>query len=316
MKKSTATLILVYIILGILFFVLGITDSLSSNVMRYMFQIFLYITLGEMWNLLSGFAGMTSLGQQAYMGLAGYSVAMVTTVYKLHFSLGIVVGVGVSMVVAAVLAFLLLRMQGMYFSITTWVVAEALGTFFFSWKYVGRGAGMNVAISPYPLIGDLYMMALVLCLVSLAVVFVLLKSKLGLGLTAMRDNLDAAASLGVNIGKLRFFVYMVAAVFTALAGCLFTINKGTIYPDSGFSISWTISMVFIVIIGGSGTITGPIVGTVIYVLLQEYLAQFQGLSNIILGFIAIIVILFMPEGVVGFVKKQINGLTKKERTAA
>ena len=316
MKRSTGFLIAGYLITAIILFILGFSGVMSSNVMRYMFQIFLYITLGEMWNLLSGFAGMTSLGQQAYMGLAGYSVAVVTSIYKLHFSVGILVGVGISMVVAAVLAFLLLRMQGMYFSITTWVVAEALGTFFFSWKYVGRGAGMNVAISPYPMIDELYFMGLVLCLVSLAVVWLLLRSRLGLGLTAMRDNMDAAASLGVNIGKLRFFVFLVAAIFTALAGCLFTINKGTIYPDSGFSISWTISMVFIVIIGGSGTIEGPIIGTVIYVLLQEYLAQFQGLSNIILGFIAIIVILFMPEGVAGFVRKQISKVRNKERIQA
>ena len=114
----------------------------------------------------------------------------------------------------------------------------------------------------------LYNMSLAICLVTLAVVYILLRSKIGLGLTAMRDNISAAASLGVDIGRTRFLVYLVSAVITAVAGAIFCINKGTIYPDSGFSIGWTISMVFICIIGGVGTIEGPVVGAIIYVLLQ------------------------------------------------
>ncbi len=108
MKHSSLIKIIIYAVLGIILLILGITEAVSGNFMRYMLQIFLYITIGEMWNLLSGFAGMTSLGQQAYIGLAGYSVAMVTTVYKLHYSVGILVGVLIGTVVSAFLAFLLL----------------------------------------------------------------------------------------------------------------------------------------------------------------------------------------------------------------
>jgi branched-chain amino acid transport system permease protein len=124
MSKKTLIYLVVYATLGLFFIAMALTGALSSNVMRYLVQIFLYISIGEVWNLLSGYAGMTSLGQQAFIGLAGYSVAMATTVYKLHFGLGILIGVGISAIVATVLAFLLLRMRGMYFSITTWVVAE------------------------------------------------------------------------------------------------------------------------------------------------------------------------------------------------
>ena len=275
---------------------------LSTNAMRYMLQIFLYITVGEMWNLMSGYAGMTSLGQQAFIGLAGYSTAVVTTVYKLHYSIGLAVGAVVSLCIAALLALLLLHMNGMYFAIATWVSAEALGTFFTGWKYVNQGAGMNITIVPYPRVGDLYPIALILCAIALASTLLLLRSKLGLGLTAMRDDTSAAASLGVNVGRNKLIVYLIAALFTALAGAVFFINKGTIYPDSGFSISWTISVVFIVIIGGVGTVEGPIVGSVVYVLLYEYLAHYPGWSNIILGVFSILVILFMPKGIVGFVK--------------
>lgn len=275
---------------------------LSANAMRYMLQIFLYITVGEMWNLMSGYAGMTSLGQQAFIGLAGYSTAVVTTVYKLHYSIGLAVGAVVCLCAAALLALLLLHMKGMYFAIATWVAAEALGTFFTGWKYVNQGAGMNITISPYPRVADLYPIALILCGIALVSTILLLRSRLGLGLTAMRDDASAAASLGVNVARNKFIVYLIAAFFTSLAGAVFFINKGTIYPDSGFNISWTISAVFIVIIGGAGTVEGPIVGSVVYVLLYEYLAHYPGWSNIILGVFSILVILFMPKGIVGFVK--------------
>lgn len=289
---------------GLIFLVcliLGFSGALSNNAMRYLLQIFLYITLGEMWNLMSGYAGMTSLGQQTFIGLAGYSVAMVTTVYKLHYFYGIAVGAIVGVLAAALLSVFLLNMRGMYFAIATLAAAEAFGTFFSGWKYVNQGAGMNISISPYPRIGELYMLALILCALSLAVTYFLLKTDMGLGLTAMRDDIPAAASLGVNIVKNKLIVFLTAALFTSLAGAVFFINKGTIYPDSGFNISWTISMVFIVIIGGVGTIEGPVIGSVIYVLLCEYLAHFPGRSNIILGAISIFVILFMPKGIAGFV---------------
>ena len=306
MKKKTLIQFAAFCIISLVLFILCVSGAFSTNVMRYLVQIFLYISIGEMWNLLSGYAGMTSLGQQAFIGLAGYSVAMATTVYKIPYPVGILIGVIISTIAAGILAFFLLRLHGMYFSITTWVIAEALGTFFLSWGYVGKGAGMTVSISPYPRVNVLCVMALVLCVISLIVVFLLLRSKTGLGLTAMRDNISAAATLGVDIGKSRFIVYLIAAVITAIAGSIFFINKGTIYPESGFSISWTISMVFICIIGGTGTMEGPIVGAIIYVLLQEILAHYPGWSNIFLGIIAILIILYMPDGIVGTIRKKIT----------
>ena len=285
---------------GVFIFLLlaGVTGAADNNVLRYGFRIFLYITIGEMWNLLSGCSGMTSLGQQTFIGLSGYTLAIVTTTCKLPYAAGIIAGTALSTLAALVLSLLLLRIDGMYFAITTWVVAEALETFFLSWTYVNRGAGMTVTAVPYPGIGQLYVMALILCAVSLILVKAVLGSKLGTGIMAMRDDMQAAEASEVNVKKCKREVYIIAAAFTALAGSLFFLNKGTIYPESGFDIGWTISMVFIVIIGGSGTIEGPVAGAVVYVLLSEFLARYPGWSNIILGTLAIIMILFCPRGIV------------------
>jgi branched-chain amino acid transport system permease protein len=299
-------MLVVCIIVIVALYVLGITGIFSSNLMRYLMNIFLYITMGEMWNLLSGFTGMTSLGNQTYSGLAGFSVAVMTTTYGLSIWIGILVGLAVSVIMAFLLSFVLFRMRGMYFAIATWVISEAICTWFLSWKYVNQGGGMSIKARPYPKTPEIYLMALTLCVIAMIVVYVLLRTKTGLGLTAMRDDADAASSVGVNIFKSKLLVYVIAAAFTGLAGAVFFINKGTIYPNSGFDISWTVSMVFIVIIGGIGTVSGPIVGAIIYVLLSEILAKLPGWSNIILGAIAILVIIFLPDGIMGTLQKKCN----------
>ena len=280
----------------------GLTGVLSSNVMRYLLQIFLYISLGEAWNLLSGYAGMTSLGQQLYVGLSGYAVAIVTSLWGLRFSLGLLLGAAVSAAVAVVLSLILFRMKGMYFAIATWVAAEAAQKLFLNWKYVNQGGGMTVRIVPYPDIFRIYVMALTLCLLTLIFVSLVLRSRLGLGLMAMRDDPEAAASIGVQLFRSRLSVYFLAAMLTALAGGIFFINKGVIYPESGFSVIWTVSSVFICIIGGTGTIAGPVIGAVVYVLLQEFLAHYPGWSNIMLGLVTILVIRFLPGGLISLAR--------------
>ena len=299
-------MLIVCIVVIVALYVCGFTGLFSSNLMRYLMNIFLYITMGEMWNLLSGFTGMTSLGNQTFIGLAGFSVAVMTSTYNMSIWVGILVALAISAVVAFLLSFVLFRMRGMYFAIATWVISEAICTWFLSWKYVNQGGGMSIKARPYPKTPEIYLMALTLCIIAMIVVYVLLRTKTGLGLTAMRDDADAASSVGVNIFKSKLLVYVIAAAFTGLAGAVFFINKGTIYPNSGFDIGWTVSMVFIVIIGGIGTVSGPIVGAIIYVLLSEVLAKLPGWSNIILGAIAILVIIFLPDGIMGTLQKKLN----------
>lgn len=283
-----------------------ITGIATNNAMRYMIQIFLYIIIGEMWNLLSGYAGMTSLGQQLYIGLSGYAVAVATTTFRLSLGTGILIAVVVCTIISLIMSLILFRMEGMYFSIATWVVAEMFSTFFFSWKFVGQGSGMTIRVTPYPRMFDICILSLTFCVAALVIVYLLLRTKIGLGLTAMRDDITAAPSVGVDQIAHKLVVYVIAAVFIAFAGSVFVINKGIIYPDNGFTIGWTVSMIFIVVVGGKGTFSGPIVGAVIYVFLQEYLAHFPGWSNIILGVITILVILFLPDGIVGTIQKKFH----------
>lgn len=278
----------------------------SNNTRRILVRIFLYCTMASMWNLMSGYTGMTSLGQQAFVGLAGYSMAVITTTCGLSYVAGWAVGGAVGAVIALILSVILFRMRGMYFAIATWVIAEAFKTFFTSWKFVKEGNGMSVSGRPGR--ETIYLMALGLLVVALVVIYLLLKSRIGLGLTAMRDDADAASSVGVNIFKSKLLCFVIAGLFTALAGGLYFLNNITIYPTSGFSNSWTVAVVFITIIGGIGTMAGPIVGTLVYILLDEILVKLLPgeWTNIVLGAIAILVILFLPDGILGTLQKKLN----------
>lgn len=303
----------------------NIFGSQQDNVLRYLMQIFAYITLAEMWNLLSGFTGMTSLGNQTFIGLAGYTVAVMTASYKMPLAVGILAALVIAGVAAFLLSLFMFRMTGMYFAIATWVVSEALCTFFQSWSFVKKGNGMTIKAKPYPDMSQIYLMALVLCVIALVVVFILLRTKTGLGLTAMRDDANAAAAVGVNVVRAKRLVYIIVALFTALAGAILCINQRIIYPKDAFNISYTVSIVFITIIGGIGTVSGPIIGAIIYVMLSEVLAKLPaGWPNIVLGAIAIFVILFLPDGIMGTLQKKCHfeifsqkrfSVTKKELKA-
>lgn len=299
-------MLIVCIVICAALYILGGTGVFSNNTLRYLFKIFLYITMGSMWNLMSGFTGMTSLGQQVFVGMAGYSVAVMTTTFKMSFWMGLLVGAVVGVVFALILSFVLFRMRGMYFAVATWLVSEAVCLWFTSWRFVNQGGGMSVKTSQIPKIGPLYIYALTLCIIALVVIYLLLRTKTGLGLTAMRDDADAASSVGVNIFKSKLLCYIISSLFIALAGGLFFLNKGTVLPSSGFGINWTVSMVFIVILGGVGTVSGPILGSIIYVLLDEFLSHYPGWSNIILGAIAILIIIFLPDGIMGTLQKKLN----------
>lgn len=302
---NLALLIVVIIVLALLY-ILGGAGVLDSNAMRIMLSMCLYCAMGTMWNLMSGHCGLTSLGQQSFVGLAGYTLAVMTTYYSLPYGAAIIVGGILSALLALGLSLVFFRMRGMYFAVATWITAEALKTIFTSWGFVKKGAGMTVKLRPYPSTKEIFILALTLAIVATLVVHFLLKSRTGLGLSAMGNDADAASSVGVNIFKSKLICFVLAGFFTGIAGVIFYMNKGSIFPTGGFSIEWTVSIVFIVIIGGVGTSVGPIVGSIIYVLLSEFLSKYPGWSNIILGIIAIVVIVVMPDGIVGTLQKKFH----------
>lgn len=285
---------------------LAIPIVLTEYWVYFLLLVFLYLTVAQMWNLLAGYAGLVSLGQQVFIGLGGYCLAILTELYRVPIPVAIIVGGIVSTIFALVASIVLFRMRGVYFTIATWIVAEGMVVFFSNWEYVRRGEGFFIRTGYGTTTKLMYYPALFLGIGSVLLVYLLLHSKLGLGLMAMRDDEGAAETTGVQIFRSKLYCFLIGAFVTGIGGGVFYLSQGFVHPYSAFAIDWTVAMLFTVIIGGIGTVEGPIIGALIYVFLQQRLAQYSGFSLLILGAISILMILVAPKGMMGLIQRRWN----------
>ena len=273
----------------------------------YLFIFFVYLAMSNMWNLLAGYSGLISLCQPAFIGLAGYTLIIVTW-SGLPFYLGIIGGAIVAAIFAMLISIPVFRLRGIYFAIGTLVVPEALRIVFYLWRPVGGemsggGAGYMVKGVTGVSMMEFYWLALIMGIVSVFLMRILLRSKLGLGLAAIRDNDRTAASSGVNVFRLKLYSFVIGAFITGMVGAIFYIYQGYIEPSSAFNIRWTMTLMLATVIGGMSTEEGPIVGTVIVVFLHFLLARYAGISLLIQGIILVGIMLLAPQGIMGFVRK-------------
>jgi branched-chain amino acid transport system permease protein len=273
----------------------------------YAFHLLIFLAMANMWNLLAGYSGLISLCQPAFLGLAGYAMTIGTWV-GVPWWVGLIGGALVAAIFALVISSAVFRLSGIYFAIGTLVVPEALRMVFYLWKPVGgdmHGAGAGYMIKG---IGDLstdviYWLALIVGAGSVFLVRFVLRSKLGLGLAAIRDNERAAASSGVNVFKLKLVIFIIAAAVTGLAGAIYYLRQGYIEPSATFNVKWTMTLLLATVIGGIRTEEGPVLGTIVFVFLYFLLASYAGYSFLIQGLILILVMLLSPQGIVGLLRK-------------
>ncbi len=271
--------------------------------MLYIFLFFIYLAMSNMWNLLAGYTGLISLCQPAFLGIAGYAVALGTWVH-IPWWAGLIGGAAIAGIFAILISFPVFRLSGVYFAIGTLVVPEALRLVFHLWKPVGgelHGAGAGYMIKNIADISmaQIYWMSFAVAIVSAVVMRIILTSKLGLGLASIRDNEKAAASCGVNTFRVKVYPFLIGAIITGLAGAIFYINQGYIGPSDTFNVKWTMTLLLAAVIGGLRTEGGPVIGSIIVVILYFLLARYAGFSLLIQGIILVIIMLISPQGIVG-----------------
>lgn len=282
----------------------------------YLFLFFNYLAMANMWNLLAGYSGLICLCPAAFIGLAGYTLTIMTWL-GVPYYFGIVFG-GIAAVLFAILISIpVFRLKGIYFAIGTLVVPEILRFVFLLWKPVGgdtfgRGAGYSVKGLDGVSELQLYWFALAVGIVSIYLMRYILRSRLGRGLAAIRDNDDTAASCGINVFNLKLYSFIIAALLIGMAGAILYIYHGYIEPASAFGISWLVTIILATVIGGEGTEEGPIVGTIIVVFLHFLLARYAEISLIIQGIILIGIMLLAPQGIMGFVRKTQTFLSMRQ----
>jgi len=279
-----------------------------TSVLRTLIGLFTLLALATMWNLLAGYAGLVSIGQQAYIGVGAYGLYWLSDSAGLDPFAAVPVAALVAAVISVPIAVLAFRLRGGYFAIGTWVIAETLRLLVANTTQLGGGSGVTItAVSGYDRQTRIYLtywLALAVGVGAVALTYLLLRRRLGLALTANRDSETSARSLGVDVYRVKLLVYVVAAFGCALAGAVIYLNLLRIQPDAAFSVNWSAFMIFIVLIGGIGTIEGPIVGAVLFVVVQETLAQYGSWYLILLGLIAVAVALRARHGLWGLVAER------------
>jgi len=283
--------------------------------LRLMGEIFLYLSLASLWNLMAGYAGLVSVGQQAFVGFGGYMLFALTMFAGLPPILAIVTGGLLAALLSVPVAILIFRLRGAYFAIGTWVVAEVFRLVFAQIIALGGGSGSSLPVGIVKSLADSrsarealsYWLALGAAVVVIFSIYLLLRSRRGLALTAIRDSETAAAGLGIDIWRAKLEVYVVTSAFTAIVGGLIFLQKLRISPEAAFSVNdWTAFVIFIVVIGGIGTLEGPIIGTLLFFLLRETLADFGTSYLIALGVVAIVIMLKAPKGVWGLIRERFD----------
>jgi branched-chain amino acid transport system permease protein len=266
-----------------------------------------------MWNLLAGFGGVVSVGQQAFMGLGAYAMVSLVNVHGKDMYLSVPISAVIVAALAVPMGLVAFRLRGSYFAIGTWVLAEVVSKVIITVKSLGAGDGVSLKVSGYSVSSrqDLtYWLAMGTGVGSVLLAYVILRSRLGLQMQSIRDDEGGARGLGVNVYRVRFQIWVIAAFWTALAAAPYYLQQLRVQPvgtGGAFSVvQWTAPIIFIVVIGGIGTIEGPIIGAVLYYVLRNKFQDHQTVYLISMGAVALAVALWLQGGIWGTIRRWIG----------
>ena len=280
----------------------------ASSWMREFVEIACYFIFAMMWNLLAGYGGMVSIGQQAFFGFGGYVMLALGNFYSVNAFVAVPLGALAAALIAVPVSFIAFRLAGGYFAIGTWVIADVFRLSVANISVVGGGSGTSLTalrgIEKATRERATFWMALACVVAAVTLVYLFLRSKRGLALLAIRDNEVAAESQGIDVRGMKLAVYVVAAFGAGLAGALYFVSNLRISPDAAFSVNWTAFAIFMVVIGGIGRIEGPIVGALIFWALNKFFSDYGTWYLLGLGLLAIIVTIFFKQGLWGWAQQR------------
>jgi len=293
---------------------LAVQPLIEPGTQRLLATVFMFVALAQGWNLIGGFTGYASFGQVAFFGIGAYTAAVLMTNYHVSFWAAMPAAIVGGVLFAVLIGAPLLRLRGHYFAIATLGAAEGAREVVNNLTpLTGGGVGITVptfgAQAPTPYFGKpgFYIAFLVLAVLSIAVCALLARSRFGYAMVAVHEDEAAAGAVGINTTAVKVVAFAISGAIVAAAGAFYAFQQIQFYPESVFDASITVLMVIMVVIGGSGTILGPIAGAVGLELLSQYLRINLGLYNqLIFGAIIVVVVVFFPQGIVNFFRDAIR----------
>ncbi|MDQ6713652.1 MAG: branched-chain amino acid ABC transporter permease [Candidatus Dormibacteraeota bacterium] len=275
-----------------------LTDKLWFRIAT---TVAMFVVMASAWNIIGGLTGYASFGNVAFFGLGAYTAGVVVTNLKLPFALALVLAPIVAAAFAVIVGVPLLRLRGHYFAVATLGVGVAMGEVVNNIEPLGAATGLFLPI----IRSDLFFFYLMLGAAILAVLttWVILRTRFGYGLLAIRENEEAAAVIGVNTTLYKVAAFCIAAALTGIAGAIFAQWNSFINQDNAFAISDNVQMILMAVIGGTGTVLGPVAGAISLELIIQTLAgggSGSVFSQIGLGVLLAVCVIFIPRGVIDF----------------
>jgi branched-chain amino acid transport system permease protein len=279
------------------------TAHLGPNIIRLLFGTAVWITCSVAWNLLGGFTGQVSFGFAVFYGLGAYAAALTINAGRSPY-FAFLAAAGVAMLASFLVGLPTFRLRGPYFVIATIGVSEATRVVMNNLNITGGASGLRIIEhGPFRQL-DHYYTAIVLMALAVTVSSLIAHSKFGLALRAIKQDQDAAADLGVNPYMSKLWIHAVAAALTGMAGGVYARYHAFIYPGDVFAFQTSISILLMPVIGGIGTVWGPVLGGVIFGMVEEELTvHFQNTHLLLYGSLLILIILFEPDGLLGLLRR-------------
>ncbi len=300
----------------------GLPAAIDSSHLNMVILVLMAAQVGVAWNIVGGYAGQVSLGHAAFYGVGAYVSTLLLVKFGINPWVGVLSGGLVAALLSLAFGWSCFRLKGHYFAMATIAVAELVQIFFTEWEYGGAAVGLYVPMDqqgwlwmnfatklPY------YWLALGLLLLTLAANWWIERSYLGYYFRAIKDEPDAARSIGIDIALYKQIALSISAFFSAIGGSLYAQKELYIDPNSVLSTALSIKMALVAILGGVGTLFGPVVGAVVLTSIEEFSRIFfggtgRGTDVIIYASLIIVVAVFYPTGIVGWLRRF------KERQAA
>lgn len=284
-----------------------------TDVLTWLYLTLLYIALSQSWNIIGGYAGQINLGHAAFFGAGALTARYIWLHFGLPLPLALLGGALAATIFAMIIGFPAFRLRGIYFVIGTLVLAEIL-------RLVFDTVLPRADVMPMKLLGSYsliprYYLSLLLAVLTVAIVYWISRSRLGLGMMSVREDEDAAEASGVNIQTYKLIAFLISTFLAGLAGGVYAYYGTAVHPGGLFDLVWTFDAVIIVFVGGIGTISGPIIGAIFFVLLKQLFSLYLpgGLHLAVFGVLFIIVVLFLPGGLIELMTR-LRWVTRREQS--
>lgn len=294
----------VLIVWLVLFLFLAIAPRfVNGGIVSDLTYFMLWICLAESFNLFTGLTGYVNFGNVAFYGLGGYGVAMATSLWNLPPLVGVLLGGIFSALLALGMSFPTLRLRGAYFAIATLGIEQAIFVIFENWPYVNEATGLTLPLSDYQPIQSYYTLLIVAAL-TVATLTIVMRSKLGMALSAIRQEEETALAVGVNATLYKTIAFVLSGFFAGLGGASWIWYVTIVDPTFAFPTQYSLITISMAMLGGLGTLFGPVVGAAILDYVDNLTrTNYPNLDLILFGVIIMLVVLIIPEGIIGFIQK-------------